>query len=73
MVIKQAFMEKILGKLGMKQRPPPIPFDKRKPNIPRPVIDGGITPATNDENPEKKVKVVVSCEEGKRVIAFKHS
>ena len=61
--IKQAFMKKILEKLGMKARPPPIPLDKRKPNLPRPLIDGGLTTSV-EEDPEKKVDIVVSSEEG---------
>eukprot|EP00795_Rhopilema_esculentum_P004633 gene4633-20908_t len=47
----------------MKARPPPIPLDKRKPNLPRPLIDGGLTTSV-EEDPEKKVDIVVSSEEG---------
>ena len=64
-VIKQAFMKKLLDKLGMAKRPPPIPYDKRKPNIPRPVIDGGISAASEEEDAEKKVQIVIASEEGK--------
>ena len=61
--IKQEFMRKILAKLGMAKRPPLIPYDQRKPNIPRPVIDGGISTATK-EDIENKIQIMIASEEG---------
>lgn len=61
--IKQEFMRKILAKLGMAKRPPLIPYDQRKPNIPRPVIDGGISTAAK-EDIENKIQIVITSEEG---------
>lgn len=63
-IIRQSFMQKILAKLGMTKRPPPVPYDKRKPNIPRPVLDGGIASSLKEEDAEKKVQIVISSEEG---------
>ena len=62
-VVKQEFMRKVLAKLGMAKRPPLIPFDQRKPNIPGPVIDGGISTETS-EDVEKRTQLVVASEEG---------
>ena len=64
--IKQEFMKKILDGLGMKERPPRIPLENRKVNIPRPVIDGGID-ASSSKMPDeemKKTEMVIASEEG---------
>ena len=62
--IKLAYMKEILNKLGMKDRPPPIPLDKRKQNIPRPVYDGGINIASQDLEQAKETQIVIAAEEG---------
>lgn len=64
--IKQEFMKKILDGLGMKERPPRIPPENRKINIPRPVIDGGID-ASSSKMPDeeaKRTEMVIASEEG---------
>eukprot|EP00794_Sanderia_malayensis_P007724 gene7724-8563_t len=61
--IKKAVMKEILKLLGMKHRPPPIPLAKRKPNIPRPVYDGGIGGMSPDEDVKlQETQVVIAAE-----------
>ena len=61
--VQQELMRRILAKLGMTKRPPFIPYDQRKQNIPQPIIDGGIT-IEKKEDIEKRTQIVIAAEEG---------
>ena len=56
-------MRRILAKLGMTKRPPFIPYDQRKQNIPQPIIDGGIA-MDKKEDLEKRTQIVIAAEYG---------
>ena len=56
-------MRRILAKLGMTKRPPFIPYDQRKQNIPQPIIDGVIA-MDKKEDLEKRTQIVIAAEYG---------
>jgi len=59
--VQQELMRRILAKLGMTKRPPFIPYDQRKQNIPQPIIDGGIA-MDEKEDLEKRTQIVIAAE-----------